>query len=86
MLLSIIFLPLLSFIICACGGFLIGHYGAMIISCSLVAFACLLSYIAFYQIALNGVTKYVFLSKWIESGLFQCDCYNNIIISSSIFY
>ena len=73
MYLSIIFLPLISFILCAGGGFLIGRQGAMFISCSLVALACFFSYIAFYQVALCGINKYVFLSKWIDSGLFQCD-------------
>ncbi len=70
---SIIFLPLISFILCAGGGYLLGHYGAMIISCSLVALTCMFSYIAFYQVALCGLNKYVYVSKWIDSGLFQCD-------------
>src|SRR5690348_5328854 len=71
--LRILFMPLLSSILCGFFGRFIGHTGSMIISCSLITYTFFLSCLAFYDIGLDGVTKYITVSKWIESGLFECD-------------
>jgi NADH-ubiquinone oxidoreductase chain 5 len=73
MYLVILFLPLLSAILCGFFGWYVGHLGSMLISCSLVVLTFLLACFAFYQVGICGFNKYLYLFKWIDSGLFQAN-------------
>jgi|MDTA01.1.fsa_nt_gb hypothetical protein len=63
MLLSIVFLPLLGFILSSCFGFLIGR-GATIVSTLSVFLACLFSIKLFTVLLFTGSIFKVVLGKW----------------------
>lgn len=73
MYLSIILSPLLGSIGAGFFGRFLGHPGSMIFSTSLVFFSFILSCFAAKEVALEGINQYVYLAKWIDSGLFEAN-------------
>lgn len=53
----------------------IGYRGASLLSCFVMCIATVLSYILFFEVALNQSVCSVFLWRWISFDLFQLDCY-----------
>jgi NADH-ubiquinone oxidoreductase chain 5 len=68
MLLSIIFLPLLSVVLCAIFGRFIGKFGVIYLTTMNMWVACLLSYLSFFQYASSGISSYINLGSWISLG------------------
>ena len=73
MYLSIILSPLIGSIGAGFFGRFLGHPGSMIFSTSLVFFSFILSCFAAKEVALEGINQYVYLAKWIDSGLFEAN-------------
>ena len=70
MLLSIIFIPILSALLCGFLGRFLGYYGAKILSTMLITWTCILSWYAFYTVGLLKNPHYILLGSWINSDLF----------------
>ena len=70
MLLSIIFIPILSALLCGFLGRFLGYYGAKILSTMLITWTCILSGYAFYTVGLLKNSHYILLGSWINSDLF----------------
>ncbi|SNY93728.1 NADH-quinone oxidoreductase subunit L [Cohaesibacter sp. ES.047] len=72
---AIVFLPLIGFLIAGLFGRSIGHKAAEYITSSLLVIAALLSWIAFFVVAIGheGHTEIVTLVSWIHSGDLSID-------------
>jgi len=64
----LVFIPLLSAVISGFAGGFIGGFGSSFFSTLLLFFSCLISYFAFFIVALNGQPVYLLLLPWIYSG------------------
>jgi NADH-quinone oxidoreductase subunit L len=64
----IVFLPLIGFLIAGLGGRLIGDRGSQIVTCSLLVLAAVLSWVAFFDIAVGGNPTTYTLFTWVSSG------------------
>ena len=65
---AILLLPLLGAIFAGFFGRLVGARSSEVITTTLVLITALLSYLAFYQVALNGQEERIELLRWIDSG------------------
>ena len=65
---AVLLLPLLGAIFAGFFGRLVGARSSEIITTTLVLITALLSYLAFYQVALNGQEERIELLRWIDSG------------------
>ena len=65
---AILLLPLLGAIFAGFFGRLVGARSSEAITTTLVLITALLSYLAFYQVALNGQEERIELLRWIDSG------------------
>jgi NADH-quinone oxidoreductase subunit L len=65
---AIVFLPLLGAIFAGLFGRLIGARASEVVTTTLVLITMLLSFIAFYQVALQGQEERIELVRWIDSG------------------
>src|ERR1700675_1153878 len=65
---AIVFLPLLGAIFAGLFGRLIGARASEVVTTKLVLITMLLSFIAFYQVALQGQEERIELVRWIDSG------------------
>ena len=65
---AILLLPLLGAIFAGFFGRLVGARSSEVITTTLVLITALLSYLAFYQVALNGQEERIELLRWINSG------------------
>ena len=66
---AIVFLPLLGFLIAGLFGRTIGHKTSELLTSSLVGLAALLSWIAFFSVAIgHGEGAVVTIFSWIHSG------------------
>ena len=65
---AILLLPLLGAIFAGFFGRLVGARSSEVITTTLVLITALLSYLAFYQVALNGQEERIELVRWIDSG------------------
>jgi NADH-ubiquinone oxidoreductase chain 5 len=73
MYLTLIFLPLMSSVASGLFGRYLGPKGACIITINGLLFTCILSLIAFYEVALAGSPVYIKLISWVDSELFNVD-------------
>ena len=73
MYLLIIFLPLIGFLNAALFGRKIGPQGAAILTVNCLVVTFMLSFFAFYEVALVGCCTYIKLSAWINSELLNVD-------------
>ena len=73
MYLVIVFLPLISSIICGLFGRFLGRKGAGLISSALVSTSAILSYVAVYEVGLLGSPCYITLGTWIDVGILNAD-------------
>nr|YP_010199553.1 NADH dehydrogenase subunit 5 [Crassiphycus birdiae]UAD89411.1 NADH dehydrogenase subunit 5 [Crassiphycus birdiae] len=71
MYLLILWLPLLGSIFSGFLGRFLGHKGSSIISVVCVFLSMLLSFIAFYEVGLMGLSQHITLSPWIEVGILK---------------
>jgi NADH-quinone oxidoreductase subunit L len=65
---AIVFLPLLGAIFAGLFGRLVGARASEVVTTTLVLVTALLSYLAFYQVALQGQEERIELVRWIDSG------------------
>ncbi|MGD1935859.1 MAG: NADH-quinone oxidoreductase subunit L [Candidatus Phaeomarinobacter sp.] len=70
---AILLLPLIGALIAGLFGRVIGHRGAEIITTSLLLVTALLSWIAFFDVAIGGYVGKVDLLRWIDSGALEVD-------------
>ena len=70
---AILLLPLIGALIAGLFGRVIGHRGAEIVTTSLLLVTALLSWIAFFDVAIGGFTGKVELLRWIDSGALEVD-------------
>jgi NADH-ubiquinone oxidoreductase chain 5 len=71
MYLTIIFLPLFGFLIAGFFGKKLGSYGSGVITTFCLFCSCLISFIIFYEVGLEGSPCYLDLITWINSDLFS---------------
>nr|YP_009515586.1 NADH dehydrogenase subunit 5 [Sirodotia delicatula]AVK39589.1 NADH dehydrogenase subunit 5 [Sirodotia delicatula] len=71
MYLMIIVVPLLGALFTGFTGRWLGNYGATMFSTSCVLFTFLVSLLAFYEVGISGISCYITLFTWIESGTFK---------------
>ena len=69
MYISIVFIPLISSIICGFFGRFIGTRGSQLISTSLVSLTALLSFIILFEVGLSSTPCYIKVLPWISSGI-----------------
>ena len=65
---AILFLPLIGAIFAGFFGRLVGGRSAEVVTTTLVLITALLSWLAFYQVAIEGQETRIELIRWIESG------------------
>ncbi|MGV1014713.1 MAG: NADH-quinone oxidoreductase subunit L, partial [Methyloceanibacter sp.] len=65
---SILFLPLLGAVFAGFFGRLVGGRSAEVVTTTLVLITALLSWLAFYQVAIEGQETRIEMLRWIESG------------------
>jgi NADH-quinone oxidoreductase subunit L len=65
---AILFLPLIGAIFAGFFGRLVGERSAEVVTTTLVLITALLSWLAFYQVAIEGQETRIELIRWIESG------------------
>ena len=65
---AIVFLPLLGAIFAGLFGRWVGARASEVVTTTLVLVTALLSYLAFYQVALQGQEERIELVRWIDSG------------------
>jgi len=65
---AILFLPLLGAIFAGFFGRLVGARSSEVVTTTLVLITALLSWLAFYQVALQGQEERIELMRWIDSG------------------
>nr|YP_009511909.1 NADH dehydrogenase subunit 5 [Gracilariopsis longissima]AXI97836.1 NADH dehydrogenase subunit 5 [Gracilariopsis longissima]UAD89938.1 NADH dehydrogenase subunit 5 [Gracilariopsis longissima] len=71
MYLLILLLPLLGALFSGFLGRFLGHKGAGFISLSCVVLSMLLSFLAFYEVGLMGLSYYITISSWIDVGVLK---------------
>ena len=71
MYLIIVSLPLLGSVVSGFFGRFLGQRGSAIVTTSCVMMSCLLSIIAFYEVALTGCVCYIKIAPWIYSEMFD---------------
>ncbi|MEM1103745.1 MAG: NADH-quinone oxidoreductase subunit L, partial [Pseudomonadota bacterium] len=69
----IIFLPLAGAIIAGFFGRSIGSRASEVITSSFLVLAALLSWVAFFDVALGGNARTITLATWFDSGAFEAD-------------
>ncbi len=70
---AILLLPLIGALTAGLFGRVIGHRGAEIVTTSLLLVTALLSWIAFFDVAIGGFSGKVELLRWIDSGALEVD-------------
>ncbi|MEP0070286.1 NADH-quinone oxidoreductase subunit L [Pyruvatibacter sp.] len=70
---AILFLPLIGALVAGLFGRVIGHRGAEIVTTALLLLTALLSWIAFFDVAIGGYTDEVHVLRWIDSGALEVD-------------
>jgi hypothetical protein len=70
---AIVFLPLVGFLIAGIFGKKIGARASEVITTSLLAVACALSWVAFVRVGFYGEAAQVKVASWIVSGSFSVD-------------
>jgi len=70
---AILLLPLVGALTAGLFGRVIGHRGAEIVTTSLLLLTALLSWIAFFDVAIGGFSGKVHLLRWIDSGALEVD-------------
>ncbi|MGH9808048.1 MAG: NADH-quinone oxidoreductase subunit L, partial [Terriglobia bacterium] len=65
---AIVFLPLLGAIFAGLFGRWVGSRASEVVTTTLVLVTALLSFLAFYQVALQGQEERIELVRWIDSG------------------
>ena len=71
MYLNIVFLPFLGSFIGGFFGRFLGPHGSAIVTTSCIGSACLMSLVAFFEVALSGCPCYIKIAPWIDSELFN---------------
>nr|YP_004062192.1 NADH dehydrogenase subunit 5 [Gracilariopsis andersonii]ADR03208.1 NADH dehydrogenase subunit 5 [Gracilariopsis andersonii]APC24909.1 NADH dehydrogenase subunit 5 [Gracilariopsis andersonii] len=71
MYLLILLLPLLGALFAGFFGRFLGHKGSGFISLLCVILSMLLSFLAFYEVGLMGLSYYITISSWIDVGVFK---------------
>ncbi|MFN3232698.1 MAG: NADH-quinone oxidoreductase subunit L [Alphaproteobacteria bacterium] len=69
----IVFLPLIAAIAAGFFGGRLGNRGSQLVTSGAVVIAALLSWVAFFQVALGGETLTIQIAEWIGSGTFVVD-------------
>nr|ALO20621.1 NADH dehydrogenase subunit 5 [Melicertum octocostatum] len=64
----IVLLPLLSSIFCGVFGRKLGHEGVKILSCILLFFSCIISYLIFIEVVMNKSNIFIPLWTWFDIG------------------
>jgi len=70
---AILLLPLVGALTAGLFGRVIGHRGAEIVTTALLLLTALLSWIAFFDVAIGGFSGKVHLLRWIDSGALEVD-------------
>jgi len=73
MYLTLVFLPLFSFMAASIFGRKLGNNGSCIVTVSGLFVTFILSVFSFYEVALSGSPVYIKLATWIDSELFNID-------------
>jgi proton-translocating NADH-quinone oxidoreductase chain L len=73
LLLTLIFLPFLGSVAAGLFGFYIGRMGSVIITTSTTFLSCFFSLIIIYNSITEGYEYMIYISNWINSGLFNCN-------------
>jgi NADH-quinone oxidoreductase subunit L len=68
---AIVFLPLIAFIVVGIFGRSLGDRPSQIITSGAVSLSAVLSWVAFYTVAISGNPETIHLFRWIESGDFN---------------
>jgi len=68
---AIVFLPLIAFIVVGVFGRSLGDRPSQIITSGAVSLSAVLSWVAFYTVAISGNPETIHLFRWIESGDFN---------------
>ena len=71
MYLSLVFSPLIGFVIALCFGRLLSPKGTAFITCTFMLISFVFSLIAFFEVGLSRCPVYIKLSPWIDSELFD---------------
>ena len=73
LLLTLIFLPFLGSVAAGLFGFYIGREGSVFITTLTTFLSCVFSLIIIYNSITNEYEYFIYISKWISSGLFNCN-------------
>ena len=73
LLLTLIFLPFLGSVAAGLFGFYIGRMGSVIITTLTTLLSCIFSLIIIYNSITEGYEYIIYISNWINSGLFNCN-------------
>ena len=73
LLLTLIFLPFLGSVAAGLFGFYIGRKGSVFITTLTTFLSCVFSLIIIYNSITNEYEYFIYISKWISSGLFNCN-------------
>ena len=73
LLLTLIFLPFLGSVAAGLFGFYIGREGSVFITTLTTFLSCIFSLIVMYNSITNEYEYFIYISKWINSGLFNCN-------------
>ena len=69
MYLTLIFIPLISAILCGFFGFFIGSSGSCFLSCFFIFFVFIFSWISFFSVGFQGINIYIDFIPWIKSSI-----------------
>lgn len=70
MYLLVILLPLISSLCCGFGGFFLGRFGALLLSCLCLCFSFLTAVLIFYEVVLGGALVTLPLWDWLVADHF----------------
>jgi len=73
LLLTLIFLPFLGSVAAGLFGFYVGRMGSVIITTLTTFLSCIFSLIIVYNSITEGYEYIIYISNWINSGLFNCN-------------
>ena len=73
LLLTLIFLPFLGSVAAGLFGFYIGREGSVFITTLTTFLSCVFSLIILYNSIINEYEYFIYISNWINSGLFNCN-------------
>ena len=73
MYLSLVFLPLISFVVAGLFGKQLGSNGSVLITVGCLTLSFILSIAGFYEVSLIGCFTYINLNSWISVDIFQVD-------------